>query len=65
MTRLGLVVIVLLGGLTGCTETMDGELMGRIVLQIAGGIVAAFLLFLGFRDAIAGLSRRWRPSKRT
>lgn len=65
MTRLAMLGLVLLGSLAGCTayRTMDGEAVGRVSLEVVGLIVTAFLLFLGFSGAFAGLSRRWRLRK--
>ena len=65
MTRLALLGVVPLGRLAGCTtyQTIDGETVGRLVLEFVGLIVTAFLLLLGSSGVIAGLSRRWRLRK--
>jgi hypothetical protein len=65
MTRWAMLGVVLLGSLAGCTayRTMDGEAVGRASLEFLGLIVTAFLFFLGFSGAIAGLTERWRLRK--
>jgi hypothetical protein len=35
---------------------MDGEAMGRLVLQLVGLLLTAFLSYVAFRDVRSGLS---------
>lgn len=48
MTRL----VTLTSFLTGLTQfqPMDGEAMGRLVLQVVGFLLNAFLFYVAFRD---------------
>jgi hypothetical protein len=48
MTRL----VTLAGSLTGLTpfQPMDGEAIGRLVLQLVGLLLNAFLFYVAFRD---------------
>ena len=45
-------LVTLAGSLTGLTQfqPMDGEVMGRLVLQLVGLLLNAFLFYLAFRD---------------
>jgi hypothetical protein len=52
MTRL----VTLTGSLTSLTQPMDGEAMGRLVLQLVGLVLNAFLFYVAFRDVRSRLS---------
>ena len=52
MTRL----VTLAGSLTSFTQPMDGEAMGRLVLQLVGLVLNAFLFYVAFRDASSRFS---------
>lgn len=54
MTRL----VALVGSLTILTslQPMDGEALGRLVLQLVGVLLNAFLFYVAFRDVRKRLS---------
>jgi hypothetical protein len=45
-------LVTLVGSLTSHTQVppMDGEAMGRLVLQLVGLLLSAFLFYVAFRD---------------
>ena len=66
MNLLGVLVVVVLGGLTGCVErrALDGEATGWGSLEFVGLVLAAFVLYLALSDLItARLSRRGRRKR--
>ena len=48
MTRL----VILVGSVTSLTQfqSMDGEAMGRLVLQLVGLFLSAFMFYVAFRE---------------
>jgi len=66
MTRLVILATVMLGSLAAPAQvqTMDGEAVGRLSLELVGLLVTAFLLYLACSDAITALFwRRERPKR--
>ena len=63
MTAVTMRVLVVLGDLVGATDTVDGEVLGRASLVVAGLIVAVFLFYLALSGPTMQLLHsmgRWR-----
>lgn len=65
MTRLVILAAAILAG-HAPSNTMDGEAIGRFVLQLVGLLLTGFLFYMALRDVtVNDVTRRRRLSRKT